>query len=864
MNGNYFESAEVSDVGKKRKNNEDACLQIPGQGIYCVADGMGGQASGDYASQTIIATLRAMFDSPLPGEGASLARRVTRLRRTVNEASKKIYHYAEEKGAGPTGSTVVALVIDPGNPRRAAALHAGDSRLYRYRAGKLKQLTADHSVVDSLLRQGIPLEKIPLQYQNEIQRAVGLRRAVELEKTPVEVASGDLFLMCSDGLSKMLPDDQVAQILGATAGEPVQRSAQALIDAANEAGGKDNVTVILIRALDLSRAPAKPDPYEGDDEDVTLIPAASAEMETPIPETPAPETPVNPAAKGDPEEGHTRHGHTPHTPPITPSGATRTPTTMQLIAKEEKRSGRGRPGVGSSDEGLSMTFAPEPPPPSRSARESTPSPAPPEPEPVPSDSPDTAMTTRTERDYPPAKPPTPPPVEAATPTPITPATQQIPLPKPLPEPATATEIRPQETGASRQYLLIGAVLASLLVVAGAVWLLTTKRTSSPVTPAAPSVAVATAPKVPAPVPIPVPTQPAPPPVDQAAVDQQKRQDATAAAAENQNRQRLAAVEQDLQQGRQAITQLDYVAAAEWAGKALAIIPDDPSAQKLQADVAQAQAQALSEQYADALQAGRTALESGDTNAASRALDQMQSLKPGDAAAGQLRASLTALNQAQTDYEQSDYAGAEQICRQYATVAAFEKLQYACQTEAETLANLSKRFAQGDYTYTNELKSTPAEHKPPFAALIREGSQEARWIADMQGWESAGNWRQMANQLQSMSQTNATLAAKAPVRKLAKWVNDAEKKYSSDLYMNNVHFEQLLVWFDIKSNNNPYIQTAEAKKAEKQNLQDFNPDDIAKYISLVDNLNRFYAQNDLLDPERKKLIAKLKEKLGNAN
>ena len=74
MNGNYFESAEVSDVGKKRKNNEDACLQIPGQGIYCVADGMGGQASGDYASQTIIATLRAMFDSPLPGEGASLGR----------------------------------------------------------------------------------------------------------------------------------------------------------------------------------------------------------------------------------------------------------------------------------------------------------------------------------------------------------------------------------------------------------------------------------------------------------------------------------------------------------------------------------------------------------------------------------------------------------------------------------------------------------------------------------------------------------------------------------------------------------------------------------------------------------------------
>ena len=150
MKTEYFESAEVSDVGRKRKNNEDACLRIPERGIFCVADGMGGQAGGDLASETITTTLQQVFTKAAPEEDATLARRLALFRKATNQASKWIKNFADEKVIGQMGSTVVALVIDPHNPARAAALHAGDSRLYRYRKGELKQLTNDHSAIAAL------------------------------------------------------------------------------------------------------------------------------------------------------------------------------------------------------------------------------------------------------------------------------------------------------------------------------------------------------------------------------------------------------------------------------------------------------------------------------------------------------------------------------------------------------------------------------------------------------------------------------------------------------------------------------------------------------------------------------------------
>ena len=150
MKTEYFESAEVSDVGRKRKNNEDACLRIPERGIFCVADGMGGQAGGDLASEAITTNLQQVFTKAPPEADTTFNLRIALFRKAINQASKWIKNFADEKVIGQMGSTVVALVVDPRNPRRAVGLHAGDSRLYRYRKGEFEQITTDHSAVEAL------------------------------------------------------------------------------------------------------------------------------------------------------------------------------------------------------------------------------------------------------------------------------------------------------------------------------------------------------------------------------------------------------------------------------------------------------------------------------------------------------------------------------------------------------------------------------------------------------------------------------------------------------------------------------------------------------------------------------------------
>lgn len=282
MNTEYFESAEVSDVGRKRKNNEDACLRLPERGIFCVADGMGGQAGGDLASEAITTTLQQVFTGAAPAEDATFAGRIELFRRAANQASKWIKNFADEKVIGQMGSTVVALVIDPRNPARAAALHAGDSRLYRYRNGELKQITDDHSAVAALAAKlGRSPESIPAKYQNELMRAVGLSETVELEKTSVAIASGDVYLICSDGLTKMQTDEQIARILATSANEPIATVAQTLVNAANEAGGKDNVTVVLVKAGDLSSTTGQLGAEAEDDDQTVAAPATLVVKTTP-------------------------------------------------------------------------------------------------------------------------------------------------------------------------------------------------------------------------------------------------------------------------------------------------------------------------------------------------------------------------------------------------------------------------------------------------------------------------------------------------------------------------------------------------------------------------------------------------------
>ena len=246
MDFSHLSSAEYTDVGKKRRVNEDSVIRIPEQGIFFVADGMGGAAGGDVASRTAIEEVRREFkpaQASVPN-GKPMAR-LERVRRALDEASRRIKRMSEEKGVVGTGTTAVLLSFDGESVSRASTMHAGDSRAYRYRDGKLSLLTNDHSVAAAA---GVKNEKsLPSMFRGVVTRAVGLEETVELEETKVDVLPGDLYLLCSDGLTKMVPDNKIHKLLRRHESENLAVQAKLLVDEANQAGGNDNITVVLVK-----------------------------------------------------------------------------------------------------------------------------------------------------------------------------------------------------------------------------------------------------------------------------------------------------------------------------------------------------------------------------------------------------------------------------------------------------------------------------------------------------------------------------------------------------------------------------------------------------------------------------------------
>jgi len=245
----YLASAEVTDVGRRRRNNEDAVLRIPEAGVFCVADGMGGTRGGEVASKATVDALRDAFtvspDAPFAVTVAAAARLASR---ALNRASHWIKTRSDEHGLSGTGSTVVMLLFDRVMPERALVLHAGDSRAYRYRKGKLQQLSADHSVA---VAAGLADDKnLPAMFRGVITRAVGLEETVLLDETAVDVVAGDVFLLCSDGLTKMVPDKTVSKLLRKHASDEPEALARLLVGEALKAGGEDNVSVVLVRVAD--------------------------------------------------------------------------------------------------------------------------------------------------------------------------------------------------------------------------------------------------------------------------------------------------------------------------------------------------------------------------------------------------------------------------------------------------------------------------------------------------------------------------------------------------------------------------------------------------------------------------------------
>jgi protein phosphatase len=229
--------AGATDAGRVRRRNEDAFVCAPP--LFVVADGMGGAQAGEIASRLAASALRDELAHPPQAELEPEAR----LRSVIQEANRRIYaRAASDPRASGMGTTVTAALLVDG---RVSIGHVGDSRAYRLRDGALEQLTDDHSLVADLVRSGrLTPEEAELHPQRSvITRALGTDAAVTVDSLTVDAQPGDVFLLCSDGLTTMVDEESVTRtILGA---ETLEAAARALVEAANRGGGEDNVTVVL-------------------------------------------------------------------------------------------------------------------------------------------------------------------------------------------------------------------------------------------------------------------------------------------------------------------------------------------------------------------------------------------------------------------------------------------------------------------------------------------------------------------------------------------------------------------------------------------------------------------------------------------
>ncbi len=237
----HYSAAAASDRGRKRQSNEDAFGYSVEHGVYLVCDGMGGAAAGEIASSLAVDEVMRLLT-----ERAAETPLLELIERAIVAANEAIYSrsQANQKLNG-MGTTMVALVVEE---RRVRLLNIGDSRCYRLRAGHLEQISQDHSLVDEQVRLGrmTPAEALRSPLRNVITRALGTQSRVTPDIFDLEAEAGDLFLLCSDGLTRELPDTKIESLLNAAL--PLDGLCGSLVNAANHAGGGDNITCLLVRA----------------------------------------------------------------------------------------------------------------------------------------------------------------------------------------------------------------------------------------------------------------------------------------------------------------------------------------------------------------------------------------------------------------------------------------------------------------------------------------------------------------------------------------------------------------------------------------------------------------------------------------
>lgn len=241
------DSFAITDVGKVRKNNEDALLLMPAHGCYAVSDGMGGGKAGEVASSMMVRELHEAVsrcvETPSEREGAVI--------RSAYKVNYLIKDYACDHNYSAMGATFVCLVLDPWHPETATVFHAGDSRAYRMRGNKLEQLMEDHTVAATT---HVAENRIAPMFRGVLTNALGTGVDFFLERTAIDVQKDDIFLVCSDGLTRMVSDSELERIFVMNSRDTSENITKTFLELALERGGRDNVSIIVLKIKELGES----------------------------------------------------------------------------------------------------------------------------------------------------------------------------------------------------------------------------------------------------------------------------------------------------------------------------------------------------------------------------------------------------------------------------------------------------------------------------------------------------------------------------------------------------------------------------------------------------------------------------------
>lgn len=243
----------LTDVGRVRSHNEDSILLEPSLKLYAVADGMGGHKGGEFASRICLDTLKdyllqaAKGRAPLVGEqDVAYGAKANLLASAVRFANRAVFEaaFAKPEWRG-MGTTIVAMLQEQG---RVMFAHVGDSRAYLLREGKFQQITQDHSWVEEQVRAGLMSrdEALFAKGRNVLTRAIGQEETVQVDLNELELHDGDRVLLCSDGLYGMVADEEMAALISSS--PSLENGCRELVACANDRGGRDNISVILLSA----------------------------------------------------------------------------------------------------------------------------------------------------------------------------------------------------------------------------------------------------------------------------------------------------------------------------------------------------------------------------------------------------------------------------------------------------------------------------------------------------------------------------------------------------------------------------------------------------------------------------------------